>query len=387
MRLVRIRYSWLIFILVAAPWAMRARAQDTDWTTCYVNGRDYPRDSCECQGTCGSSSRNNSYSGPSAAEIDAEREREAEQQRLAEAERKLAEQQRLDEERRKQEQEEWERSVAEAAGSLKGVSTDDMGLKGVDDTASFGLKGVSPDEAASNPQFGIKTGALSGSPHSVQGAWRQLHCAAEFAGDAVADLKRIETGQADARELDEIKFVVGQASAVIHGGTVTVDTSTCGGTGPMPVKLTSMSLAHEAPVIDGLLTRTVHDAETYVASRQKADALRQKLSTLKAENPASNAQGPASTSNPAVKPLPAPTGQNRQLSADQQHINEVYREQRENESRKSDYLALLRETQRALNEANSQKISSQSDAEKVEKETQAILAGQFSTSSSNNQPF
>lgn len=332
---------------------------------------------CSVRPGGGSSGGEPTYTGPTEAEIKAEQAREAERARLAAEQRKWAAEHRADEERRQQEHDEWLRSVASAAGSLKGVSTDDGQLKGVSggNTNFFGLKGVSPEEAASDPNFGIKTGEPGGTPQSVQGAWQQLHCAAAFAGDAVADLKKIETGEAGASELDEIHFVAGQASAVMHGGPVTVDTSTCAGSGPMPVNLSSADIARETPVIDGLLTRTIHDADTYVASQQKADALRQRLETLKAQSAAPDAQRPAS--GPDSKPPAAPATQNPPLRADQQ--------QKANESKKSDYLALLRETQRALNDANSQKISSQADADRVEKQTQAIMAGQFSPPSSGTQ--
>lgn len=202
-----------------------------------------------------------------------------------------------------------------------------------------------------------------------------MHCAAEFAGDAVADLKRIESGEAGPSELDEIHFVAGQASAVMHGGPVTVECSPAPAIdlsrGPDP--------SQEMPIIDGILKRTVHDADTYVAAQQKADALRQKLDALRAQNAAPATHKPASAPNPAATPSPAPTAQNPPLSADQQRINEVYQQQKKNE--RPDYYALLRETQRALNEANSQKVSSQADADRVQKETQAIMAGQFTGAS------
>lgn len=369
--------------------AMRAKAQDNpapvDTGTCVLgtdqggDGRPHP---CSDFNRSRGSSSSNTYSGPSAADIEAQRAREAEQARLADAQRRLAEQQRRDAERREQEHKAWMDSVAAAAGDLKGVSTDDMGLKGVGgNTNFFGLKGVSPDEAGSM----IKTGEPEGTPHSVTGAWQQLHCAAELANDAVADLKKIESGEAGASELDEIHFVAGQAGAVMHGGQVTVDTSTCAGAGPMPVKLSSADLARETPVIDRLLTRTVHDADTYVAAQQKADALRQKLDALKAQHPAPAAQQPASASNPTAASSPASTAQSPPISTYQQQINAAVQQQKAYQKSHADYYALLLATQRALNEANSQKISSQADADKVPKETQAIMAGQFTATSTSVQ--
>lgn len=88
-----------------------------------------------------------SYSGPSAAEIEAERARKAERQRQADEQRRLAEEQKREAERKKQEEEDWRRSVDEAAHSLKGVTPNDMALKGVspDDTT---LKGENSDSFA-----------------------------------------------------------------------------------------------------------------------------------------------------------------------------------------------------------------------------------------------
>lgn len=105
---------------------------------------------------CPSSSRSTgtaaNSSGPSAAEVEAERAREAERQRVAEEQRKAADQERLEEEKRKQAEEDFKRGVADAARSLKGVSTGDFQLKGVNDGA-FGLKGVD-----TNDNLGLKDG-------------------------------------------------------------------------------------------------------------------------------------------------------------------------------------------------------------------------------------
>lgn len=179
MEVTRLAVQWLIFFSVVLSCAIPARTQTVEEDRC-ADGTLQPPGTCVAHlcrsgwaqshgygARCGSAGSNGANSGPSAAESEAEREREAEQARLAEAQRKLAEQQRLDAERRQREHEEWERSVAEAAGSLKGVSTDDTELKGVGgQTDFFGLKGVSPDEAGSM----IKTGEPGGPSHSVMGA-------------------------------------------------------------------------------------------------------------------------------------------------------------------------------------------------------------------------
>lgn len=330
---------------------------------------DYNGHVVRCTARSGGSSGGSTYTGPSEAEIEAERARAAERERLAEAQRKLEQQRKLDAEKKKQEEADWKHGVAEAASSLKGVSSDDMQLKGVN-TGSFGLKGTSPDEAASNPLYGIKARKSDNYSRDVSTAWKQVHCAAELAGYAVADLQKIETGAADARELDEIKYLAGEANNALNGNPVGVQ---CSAAPAMPSMKGFDPVAME-PVTAKLLTRTVHDAENIVSSRQRIADLQQKLADLKAQKPGVNAHAPI---NPTPAQQSSQTNQSSPLTADQKHINEVFQQQKANEAKKSDYLALLRETQRALNEANSQKITSSADAEKVQKETQAIMTGQL----------
>jgi hypothetical protein len=317
----------------------------------------------------GSSGSSSSYSGPSAAEIEAERAREAERKRLADLQEQQEQQRLRDEARKKQEEEDWKNGVKAAAASLKGVSPDNMQLKG-ENSASFGLKGVSSADASTQ----IKLHTPGGARGDVSTAWQQLHCSAEIMSYAVADVQKIANGEADARELDEVKYLANEASNALHGNAPRVACSTAPSISftraPDPAKLAS--------VYEGLITRTVNDAENIVSSRQKAQELRQQLDDLKtkAKTPTgSQAEAPQKT--PPTSQTSSQSGQNANPTADQQHINEVYQQQKKNEQKKSDDLALIREIQRQLNKVNSQKLASAADADKVQQETKKLLNGEL----------
>lgn len=375
--------KWLMVIPLVVGWSMQSRAQDdptpVDTGTCVLgtdqggDGRAHP-----CSDFNRGSSSRNTYSGPSAADIEAEHAREAERERLAGAQQRVADEQRREAEKKKQDDAEWKQGVAEAVGSLKGVSPDNMEIKGAS-SGTFGLKGVSPDEAASNSVFGIKARAPDNYSRDVSSAWKQLHCANELAGYALSDLHKIETGDADARELDEIKYLAGEANKALNGNPVGVQ---CSAAPAMPT-VKGFDPQQVAPIEKKLLTRTVQDAENIVTSREKVEGLQQKLDELKAQKASFETQGSKSAAKQTNPASPSQSGQSPSLSVDQQHINQVYQQQKENEKKKSDYLALLRETQRALNEANSQRVASAADAEKVEKEKQAIMAGQLPDASAS----
>ncbi len=369
-------------IVVLAPCLSRRLVHAQDTPTVVPTGNcccDAAGHTVRCSARSSGSSGGSTYSGLSDAEIKAEHDRELERQRLADEQRKLVEEQQREAEQEKRQEEEWKQSVAEAAASLKGVSNDNMVLKGTTDN-TFGLKGVSPEEAAASSLYGIKARAPDNYSRDVSTAWKQVHCAAELTNYAVADLEKIETGAADDRELDEIKYLAGEASNSLHGNPVGVQ---CSAAPPMP-SVKAADPAQLAPIMDKLLTRTVQDAETIVTSRQKAEVLQQKIADLNAQRSALKAQPPAAAKKEpaAQRAKPAPGSS---LSADQQHINDVYQQQKENEKKKTDYLALLLETQRALNDVNSQKITSAADAERVQKETQAIMAGQLPSGPSGSQ--
>lgn len=359
----------LMFAVVASA---AAHAQDP---TAVPTGDciDYSGHVVRCSAGSGGSSGGSTYSGPSASVIEEQRRLAAEKQRLQDLER----QQKLEEERQAAEraraEAEWKAGVADAAAHLKGVSSDNMQLKGVDSSA-FGLKGVSPDEAAGNPDFGIKTRSPDADNRDVSTAWKQLHCSAELANYAVEDVHKIATGEADARELDEVKYMANEAMEALHGNPIGVQCSSAPpvhfATNPDPQRM--------GPAYEKILTRTVHDGETLVASRQKAEVLKKQLADLQTQA--------ASEYQPPRKSAPDTTTANgTEPIADQQRKIKASSQLKTEETKKPDYLALLRATQRALNEANSEAIRSAADIARVHKETQAIMAGQLPSGSSSSQ--
>lgn len=109
-------------------------------------------------------------------------EREREQEAERERERRRQEQVAKEEaEKKKKEQEQFEKRRAEAVSSLKGAGTASPTLKGADpnvggNTPSYGLKGVTRDEARSEIRP-LPTGSGQSNPT----AWAQLHCSASIA--------------------------------------------------------------------------------------------------------------------------------------------------------------------------------------------------------------
>jgi hypothetical protein len=324
---------------------------------------------------CPSSSRSTGTASTNSASSAAEMEAETARKRMEELQRQQEEQRRLEEEKKRKEQEKRKSDVADAAAHLKGVSPDNMQLKG-ENSASLGLKGVSSGDAST--QIHLRS---PGEPTGdVSTAWQQLHCSAEIMGYAVADVQKIASGEADARELDEVKYLANEASNALHGNAPRVACSTAPSINfaraPDPAKLAS--------VYEGLITRTVNDAQNIVAARQKAQELQQQLGDLKAKaKTPTGSQTETVQKSPAASQAPSQTGQNANLTADQQHINEVYQQQKKNEQKKSDDLALLRAIQAHLNEVNSRMIASAADADKVQQETKKLLNGELPDSSNH----
>jgi hypothetical protein len=353
-----------------------AAAQDdpTPVPTGICAGGGRPAGPCTPRGSSGGSD-GSYYPGPSEAEIQAQRAKEEEQHRLIELER----QQKLEEDReaaeRAKAEAEWKAGVADAASHLKGVSADNMQLKGID-SSTFGLKGVSPEEAAANPDHGIKARSADADNRDVSTAWKQLHCSAELANYAVEDVHKIATGEADARELDEVKYLAGEAMEALHGNPIGVQCSSAPpvhfATTPDPQRLT--------PVYGEILKRTIRDGETLVASREKVESLKKQLADLRTE--ATSQYQPRREPSSAKAAL---TAESPKANADRQAKAETGSEQKAPQAGKPDYLALLRATQRALNEANSQAIRSTADIARVHQETEEILAGKFSGTPAGNQ--
>ena len=134
----------------------------------------------------------------------------AEEQRRRDAE---LEQQRIeaDNKRRMEEienQAKFNRDKAEAISTLKGSLGTSITSNG---SGSSELKGTLTDTGIKNLQPDQKSRDLEG-PHA---AWKQLHCAASIASDALAAL---QTSLNDPQhDMDEFKYLSGEASNALNG--------------------------------------------------------------------------------------------------------------------------------------------------------------------------
>jgi hypothetical protein len=377
-----VSFLWLILVLFAFASALKVDAQD--WTSCKVNGRWYPRNSCECQGTCGSSS-NSTYSGPSDADVRAERER-AERKRAEELQRQM-ERERLEreaEERRAQA--EFQREVDRMKGELKGVSHDDMGLKGVgDNTSFFGLKGVSSSEASAQ----IKTASPDSSRRDVSTASKQLMCAANITNYALKHALNIVSGSGSSADLDEIKYLSGEATNALQGNPIGVQCDSGGSLvftrAPDPKAIT--------PAFKRAMDAVVRDSEKLYGVQQQSVEIYKKLADAKnqVEDPNSGGkdaapekqsptpqstqqqQAPKSTGDSAANKAYAE--QKAWQQKDQEKVNQVYEQQKKIQQPQFDALAVLRKAQAELNAVNSQKVADTQALTSDVKKVQEALAG------------
>jgi hypothetical protein len=140
--------AWFITLLVVVG-SLAAQAQG-GWagvSQCYIGGRWVT-----VKGNCPAPANGNNQPVDNSAAIaaaEAERQRqEAELQRQEEERRRQEEErQRREAEERKRKQEEFERNKAQALRDMKGISGE-LGLKGVDSSDSFGLKGLGENSGA-----------------------------------------------------------------------------------------------------------------------------------------------------------------------------------------------------------------------------------------------
>jgi len=174
---------WLLFLLFLIP----GRAEGLDcnspprgfggsWARSYESwcrqcgGRyNSSNQSCTPGPNWGGGSQGGPSYAPPAYDYEAERQRqEAERQRQLEAERQrqqeLEEQRKQEEEAAKKKQEDFERAKQDALGSIKGISENELGLKGVDaggsglkdigdtGTSGLGLKDLTPSITTTQPK-------------------------------------------------------------------------------------------------------------------------------------------------------------------------------------------------------------------------------------------
>lgn len=389
MRQMRFQCGFFVFIVaVVSCCASSARAQSgvtAEPIYCPSTGRTIPAgtpgdelDSLCPPGSGGSGA--SSPSGPSAAEIEAERAREAEKKRLENAQRQMEQERLAREAEQKRAQEEFLMEVRKAAGDLKGVSHDDMGLKGVDGNAAFfSLKGVSPEEAGA----AIETAPPDASSRDVSTATKQLTCAADITNYALKHVSNIVSGTGSQTDMDEIKYLAGEAVNALQGDPIGVQCKSSG-----LLKFTKApDVKAITPAYKAALNKMVRDSQKLYATDQQAAAARQKFDDAKKRTgDLKNQRATQGSQRPdASQASPKPTGdaaadeayaeQKAWREKDQQQINQVYEVQKKLQQQQFDALALLRKAQAELNAISSEKISETKAATQDVKQISALESG------------
>lgn len=314
-------------------------------------------------------------SGASTAEIEAARHREAEKKRLEDLQQKMEQERLQREEEQKRAQEEFLKQVSEASRQLKGVSHGELGLKGAGDNNDFfGLKGVSPDAAAAT----INASRPDDSAHDVGTASKQLTCAADITNYALKHVSNIVAGTGSQSDLDEIKYLAGEAADALQGHPLGVQCNSSGALRFTKVPdLKTVTPAYKAK-LDNIVQESQRLYETSrqaAAERQKVDDAKKRVEDLKAQRAVEVAQ--SSTSSPTPRATAdsdvarAYAEQKAWQQTDQEKINQIYQEQKKLQQEQFDAIALLRKAQAELNAVNSQKLSetraATSDVKQLEK--------------------
>lgn len=341
----------LVIVLRTVP-ASGQTPVPTGRCCCDAHGHVVP-----CSGRPSNSSANSSTnSGPSAADIEAERGREAERRRLEDIQQRM-EQERLQREaEQKRAQEEFLTAVRKAASELKGVSHDEMGLKGVGgNDAFFGLKGVSREEGEAQ----INNSRPDSSPRDVSTASKQLTCAADITNYALKHVSNVVTGIGNNADMDEIKYLAGEAINALQGNPVGVQ---CNSSGAVRFAK-APDLKAITPLYKSGLDKMVKDSQTLYMTHQRVAAAQQKVADakkrvddLKPQGAVRSSQAPddaksspksaSSSGDPAVDKAYAE--QKAWQEKDQKNIDQIYEEQKKLQQQQFDALALLRKAQAEL---------------------------------------
>jgi hypothetical protein len=374
------RFRWgYVFLVTSVTFLLSAPClwPQTSTGICCGGGRGCsPCGEASSGGSSGGSGGAGGYSGPSAEEIKAERQREAEEKHLDGLQRQ-AEQERLEREaEQKRAQEEFLREVQAAAVQLKGVSHDDLGLKGVGgNSKNFGLKGISPEVAAAN----INTSGPDASARDVSTASKQLTCAADITNHALKHVLDIVSTGGSQADLDEIKYLAGEASNALQGNPVGVQ---CASSGALrfekPPDLKTVTPAYKVE-LDKIVrdSQNLYDTEQQAATAQhQVDDAKSRVTDLEAQRrpegarPAPAAQTPPKTASDSDVDK-AYAEQKAVQQRDQEKIDQVHEEQKKLQQQQFDALALLRKAQAELDAVNSQKLaetrSATSDVEQLKK--------------------
>jgi len=371
----KLAFLSLIFLSVFFLLAARANAQCGDppfsvstWASdCRRYGGHVSSDGRRCVGWdtnwChrGSATTTNT-------QTDSDNDAEVERQRRKDLELHRKEEERLAQERaaaiEKQKKEQFDRDKAEALKSMKGVSSNEVGLKGVgnvkdDSTGFFGLKGVGDTGIKRIKPEKIKP---EKNVRDVSTAWNQLHCAGYITGYALS--------AAEKGDVDEVRYLAGEAIHALNGEQKGVE---CATAPPPPAIYGKSTVGHEALVsfYKDVLDKSVRDAEKINSANQRLPQLKAQQETAKqrvadlqkdSQRPTKQDASPASTQEkPKDDVSKAAAEQKAYQEQDQRKINEVYKTQQEKRNAREEALRALRTSQRALNEANSEKITGSQD--------------------------
>ena len=335
---------------------------DVQATVCYINGRGpYPINSCICQGTCRMPSTGGytQYSGAAAAQAERTREQQA---RLKAEALKLKAAERIEEIAQKRHEAElekarqaWLAAVRSAARDLKDVSHDSTGLKSVggENSPTFGLKGISPDEAAET----IDTASHDILSRPLRTASRRLTCAADISHYLIQHVSRLISDSATTADMDEIQYLASQASNAMMGNSVGVK---CHSTDAFRFPHTS-DMNKLAADYKAATHRLVRDSQSLYDAQRDAAAARWKVSRAKQDlayankeqlavfvshsGPLQMSAPPASSDNdPSVRS--AYEEQKAWQKKDQAKIAMVYQKQRQlQERRRLDAMAVFKASQ------------------------------------------
>jgi len=293
-------------------------------------------------------------------QTDLDNDADLERQRQRDLELRRKEDERLAQERAAAlEKEKFENGKKEALKSLKGVSSNDVGLKGVDpikdqSTAFFGLKGVG--------DTGIKRIEPKKDVRDVSTAWKQLHCASYITSYVLS--------AAEKGDVDEVRYLAGEAIHALNGEQTGVQ---CATAPPPPATYGQTRVAHEALVsfYKDVLDKSVRDAEKINSANQRLPQLKAQQETAKQRvadlqkasgRPTKHDASPAySQEKPKDDVSRAAAEQKAYQEQDQRKINEVYKIQQEKQNAREEALQAMRAAQRALNEANSEKRTASQD--------------------------
>lgn len=253
-------------------------------------------------------------------------------------------------------------AAADRADTLGKIKDDsgDLLLKD-ESTPFFGGKVTKASEAAN----AIDTKKPAAATNDLSTAWKRLNCASEIAHHALAKIRNMESA-ADERSLDDVSFLAQQSIDALSGATLDVTCSPA----PAAPSVKQPDLSKISPQYKQVLSRAVDDAKKLYEIQQAEQAAQQKLDAAKAaaaaaETSAASSQdagnGAAST-DPVAK---AVAEQNAWRAKDQANINAIYAQQKQMQQQNSDALAALRAAQLQLNKENSEKVSVESDLDKL----------------------